>query len=387
MKSFQSESVNTETFKSVTGLTTVMSELSGIVGSNNVVLERVISGDDGGSDTFHSSSDHLSNSSKELELFVSGGSGSGVLLSESGTHVDAEVEEVGVSVDLLVGLGNEEFLFKDALFHLFKVVLEVLLVLGEVSDGLLELGLEFKEVLLGNGFFLVVVSKGVFDVGEELLEHTSDSFNGTSVEEHVNFRSGHLGEHSNDWGILGSFSDLDTGLEEHLGVGGQLDKGGFLSNEIVKEVDGTIDNREGTSVVSNSLDVKGMAFLSSGGSSGKGGSGVGKVLDGLGKVDLSLISGGGAGSKVIRSSSEASLTFGNLVVSELLLFHAGSVVPGKHGVVLRLLISDLVFELVEESLNVGKWATSLDLSFDLSEEVTEVTTVESVELSGLDSEA
>jgi hypothetical protein len=90
---------------------------------------------------------------------------------------------------------------------------------------------------------------------------------------------------------------------------------------------------------------------------------------------------------VVRSSSESGFTFSDFGVSETLFFHTRSVVSGEHSIVVSLFISDLVFKLVEESLNVGKWATGLDLSFDLSEEVTEVTTVESVELSGLDSEA
>jgi hypothetical protein len=291
MKSFQSESVNTETFKGITFITTLHFELSGIIGLDNIVLERVISGDNGGTNTFHSSSDHLSNGSEEFKFFVSGGSSSFVLSSESGTHGDGESEELTVSVDLFVGFGNKEFFFKNALGHFLKMIFEVLLVLLEISDGLFKLGFEFKEVLLGNTFFLVVISEGFFDVGEELLEHRSDSFNGTSVEEHVVFRGGHLGEHSDDWGILGSFSDLDTGLEELLGVGRELDKGGFLSNEIVKEGDGTIDNREGTSVIGNSGNVKGVTFFSSGGSSSEGGSGVSEILNGLGEINFGLISG------------------------------------------------------------------------------------------------
>jgi len=379
--------VNTETFEGITLVSTIMSESIVLVGSDWGVLERVISGNDGGTDTFKSSSDHLSNGGEEFHLFVSGGSSSGVLLSEGGAHLDGEVQEVGVSVDLLFGLGNEEFLFKDALGHFFEMVLKLLLHSHKVSDGLFKSGLEGEISLLGSVFFGVVVSEGVLDVGEELVEHTSDSLDSGDVKEHIVLGSGHLGEHSDDWSVVLGKLDLDTGLEELFGVSGELDEGSFFSDEIVKEAEGTVDNGEGTFVIGDSSDVKVVTFFSSLGGSGKGGSGGGKVGDGVSEIDLGLISGLGAGGEMVGGSSEGRLTFGDFTLSEGLLFDAVSVVSGEHGIVLSLLVSDLVFELVEKSFDVGKWSTGLDLGLDLGEEVGEGWVVEGVQLSGLESEA
>jgi hypothetical protein len=178
---------------------------------------------------------------------------------------------------------------------------------------------------------------------------------------------------------------LDTGLEELLGVGGELDEGSFFSDEIVKESDGTVNNGEGTSVLGDSLDVKTVTFLSSGGSGGKGGSVVGEVLDGVGEVNLGFISGGGASGEMVRSSSEGGVTFVNFVSSESLLFSARSLVSGKHTIMLSLFGSDLVLKFIKESFNVGEWATGFDLGLDLSEEVGEAGVVEGVQLSGLES--
>jgi hypothetical protein len=121
----------------------------------------------------------------------------------------------------------------------------------------------------------------------------------------------------------------------------------------------------------DSLDVKGVTFLSSSGSGGKGSSGVGEVLDGLGKIDLSLISGLGAGGEVVGGSSEGRFTFVNFVVSEGLFFITTGTVSSKHTVMLSLFLVDLVFELVEESFNVGKWTAGLDLRFDFGKQVSE----------------
>jgi hypothetical protein len=194
-----------------------------------------------------------------------------------------------------------------------------------------------------------------------------------------------LGEHSDDGGIVSGKLDLDTGLEELLGVGGELDEGSFFSDEIVKESDGTVNNGEGTSVLGDSLDVKSVTFLSSGSGGGKGGSVVGEVLDGVGEVNLGLISGGGASGEMVRSSSEGGVTFVNFVSSESLLFSARSLVSGKHTIMLSLFSSDLVLKFIKESFNVGEWATGFDLGLDLGEEVGEAGVVEGVQLSGLES--
>jgi hypothetical protein len=364
-----------------------MFERFNFIGSDFSIVERVISGNNGRTETFKSSSDHFSNGTEELELFVSGGGSGGVLFSESGAHRDGKGKELAVSVDLLRSFGDKELLFKDALGHFFEMVFELLLHSHKVSDGLFESGSKGEIGLLGHVLFLVVVSKGVLDVLQKLVEHTSNSLNSGDVKEHIVLSGGHLGEHSDDWSIRAGELDLDTGLKELFGVGGELDEGSILSNEIVEEVDGTLDNRHSTSVMGDSLDVKGVTFLSSSGSGGKGSSGVGEVLDGLGKIDLSLISGLGAGGEVVGGSSEGRFTFVNFVVSEGLFFITAGAVSSKHTVMLSLFLVDLVFELVEESFNVGEWTAGLDLRFDLSEEVGEGWVVDGVQLSGLESEA
>ena len=45
-----------------------------------------------------------------------------------------------------------------------------------------------------------------------------------------------------------------------------------------------------------------------------------------------------------------------------------------------LFFSDLTFEVIKETFNVGKWGTGFDLFFDLSKEVTEVSGLEGIEL-------
>merc|ERR1711990_218300 len=113
MKSSRSESVNTETLEGITFITTGVLELSGFITSNFFVVERVISGDNRGSESLESSSDHLSDSDEELKFFLSGGSSGSVLSDEGITHLDGEGEEVSVSGDLLFGLGDEELFFED----------------------------------------------------------------------------------------------------------------------------------------------------------------------------------------------------------------------------------------------------------------------------------
>jgi hypothetical protein len=166
-------------------------------------------------------------------------------------------------------------------------------------------------------------------------------------------------------------------------MGRELDEGSFLSDEIVKETHSTTDDGEGTSVLGDSLDVEGVTFLSSSGSRSERNSGGGEVGNGLSKIDFSLIPGLGAGGEMVGGHSEGSLTFSDFTVSECLLFFARSVVSSEHGIVLSLLSSDLVFKFVEESFDVGKWATSLDLSFDLSKQVTERVALEGVKLAAV----
>ena len=121
-----------------------MSEGVSFISINGFVVEGVISGDNGGSKAIESSSDHLSNGTEELEFFVSGGGGSFVLSSEGGAHSDRELKKLGVSVDLLVGLGNKRdvYLGVEGYSGLSRLPLDLTLDLGirfETPAGLFQI--------------------------------------------------------------------------------------------------------------------------------------------------------------------------------------------------------------------------------------------------------
>jgi len=218
-----------------------------------------------------------------------------VFFNESGAHFSGEFEKSRVSGDLFSGFGDEKLFFKDTLGHFFKMIFKVNFVSFEVSNRFFELGFKGVERVLGSSFVVGEFSERVFDVAEELFEHTSDSANGTSVKEHVEFGGGHLGEESNDWGVVVSEVDFDTRLEEEGGVGRELNERSFFSNHIIEDTEGTFDNAHGVSVVSSSGNKESVFFSSGGGSNGKGGFGVGDVLDGVSKINFGFISGVFAG--------------------------------------------------------------------------------------------
>ena len=98
-------------------------------------------------------------------------------------------------------------------------------------------------------------------------------------------------------------------------------------------------------------------LLSSLGGSGQSSGGVSDILDGLGQIDFSLISGCLTGSALVVGSSESSTTLIDFIVSEVLLLGARVLVSVKHFIVLSLFLMNLFFELVEESFDVAKWST------------------------------
>jgi hypothetical protein len=108
--------------------------------------------------------------------------------------------------------------------HFFNVILKKDFVLFEFPDGLFKLGFEVLVVLFFGVFSVGVINKRSFDVIEKLVEHGLDSVNGTGIEEHVNFRGGHLGEKSNNGGIMLGETNLDTGLKHLHGMGRELDE-------------------------------------------------------------------------------------------------------------------------------------------------------------------
>jgi len=218
-----------------------------------------------------------------------------VFFNESGAHFSGEFEKGRVSGDLFRGFGDEKLFFKDTLGHFFKMIFEVNFVGHEISNGFFEFGFKGVERVLSSGFVVGEFTEGVFDVVEELFKHTSNSANGTSVKEHIEFGGGHLGEESNNWGVVVSEVDFDTRLEEEGGVGRELGKGSFFNTHVVEDTEGTFDNAHGVSVVRSSGNKERVFFSSGGGSDGKGGFGVGDVLDGVSKINFGFISGVFAG--------------------------------------------------------------------------------------------
>ena len=70
----------------------------------------------------------------------------------------------------------------------------------KISEGLFEFTFEDFESRLGSGFFSFVFSKGGGDGVVDGLNSSSNSFNGSFIKEHIEFRSSHLSEHSNNRG-------------------------------------------------------------------------------------------------------------------------------------------------------------------------------------------
>jgi hypothetical protein len=75
---------------------------------------------------------------------------------------------------------------------------------------------------------------------------------------------------------------------------------------------------------------------------------------------------------MVFGSGKSRLSFSNFSSSEMIFFYAGSFVSGKHSSVSFLFIMDLLSKFIKKSINIGKWSASSNLGFDLSEEVTEV---------------
>ena len=199
--------------------------------------------------------------------------------------------------------------------HFFNVILKKDFVLFEFPDGLFKFGFEVLEVLNFGVFSVAVINKRSFDVIEKLVEHGLDSVNGTGIEEHVNFRSGHLSEESNNWGVMLGKTNFDTGLKHLHGVRRKLDEVS-INNHVIKNSEGTFDNAHGSSMVRRSGLEKFVFTFSSGNGGSKSGSGVSNILDSTFKSNFSLIQRGFAGSEVVGSSSEGGLAFNDFTISE-----------------------------------------------------------------------
>ena len=180
---------------------------------------------------------------------------------------------------------------------------KVLLVGLQFRDGHFKFGFQGVERILSGGFVIREISKGFFDVTVELFKHSSYSTNSSRVKEHIEFRGGHLGEESNDWGVVVGKVNFDTSSKEEGSMLRKLSEGSFFSYEIVEDTEGTFDNTHGVSMVTNSLSKERVFFTSDGSSNGKGGFGVGDVDDGLSKINFGFVSGVFTGSEMVGSSS------------------------------------------------------------------------------------
>jgi len=226
-----------------------------------------------------------------------------MFFNESSTHFSGKSEEVGVSGDFFRRFSNKKFFFKDALGHFFKMIFEVLFVGLQFRNGSFEFGFKSVVGILSSRFVVGEFSKRVFDVVVELFKHTSNSANGTSIKEHIEFRSGHLGEESNDWSVVVRKVNFDTSSKEEGSVLRELSEGTFFSDHIVEDTEGTFDNTHGVSVIRSSGNKESVFFFSGCGGNSKSGFRVGDVLDGLSKINFGFISGVFTGGEVVRGSS------------------------------------------------------------------------------------
>jgi len=83
---------------------------------------------------------------------------------------------------------------------------------------------------------------------------------------------------------------------------------------------------------------------------------------------------------VVGGSSKTGFTFFDFSHSEFFFTSARGTVSSEHFVVFSLFFSNLSFEVIEETFDVGEWGTESDLFFDLGKEVTEVSGLEGTEL-------
>jgi len=97
--------------------------------------------------------------------------------------------------------------------------------------------------------------------------------------------------------------NFDTSSKKERSVLGELSKGSFFSNHIIKNTEGTFDNGHSVSVVLSSSNVKSMFFLSGISGNSKSGLGVSDILDSLSEINFGFISGVFAGREVVGSSS------------------------------------------------------------------------------------
>jgi hypothetical protein len=195
------------------------------------------------------------------------------------------------------------------------VVLKKNFVFFKLSDGLFKFGFEVSEVFNFGVFSVGVINKRSFDVIEKLVEHGFDSVNGTGIEEHVDFRGGHLGEESNNWSIMLGETNFDTSLKHLHGMSRKLDEV-RTNNHVIKDGEGTFNNVHGGFMVLRSRLEEFMFLFSSGSSGSKGSSGVGNILDGHIKSNFSLVQRRFTCSEVVGSSSEGGFTFDDFSFSE-----------------------------------------------------------------------
>jgi len=121
------------------------------------------------------------------------------------------------------------------------------------------------------------------------LDSSSNSFNGGFVKEHIEFRSSHLSEHSNNRSHGSGLVNFERGFG-HLGsMFGELDEGSIFSYEIIKESESTTDNSKSISVVRNSSNVDGMTGSSLSSGDIKGSLGIDDILFGVININVCFL--------------------------------------------------------------------------------------------------
>jgi len=316
----------------------------------------------------HSLLGELSDDSKKISLLISTFSGNFVRDSERFAHSGGGVEHLSVSGDFLLGGGHDDTFLKDASVHVIDVTRESGFEGSKLSEGLFEVSRNGVELLLESGFSTLEGVEVNSDGTDHIGHHLSDSVNSRLVNKDIFLRGGHLGEEGDDWGVGVHDVDKGTGLDEVHGVGRELDKGSFTSNEFVKEVHGVTENGDGVLMSLLFGEESSVLGISDGGELGKGRLGIDLVFLVDTEIDLSSGERSGAGSVMLLGSVVSISTVLDLFGSESDLLGAVGLLDGPHSVVLSLFGSDLSVESLDGVEDSSEGSSEGDLGLDLGEE-------------------
>merc|ERR1719498_586065 len=206
----------------------------------------------------------LLDDSKKISLLISTFGGNFVLGLEGVAHLGGGVEHFSVSGDFLSGGSHDDTFLKDASVHVIDVTGESSFKGSELSKGLFEVSRYTIVLFLEGGFSGLEGVEVDSDGTHHVSHHLSNSVNSRFVNKDIFFRSGHLGEHGDDWGVGVHDVDHGTGLDKSHSLLGKLDEGSFTSNKLVKEIHGVTKNGDGVLVSLLFTEESGVLGVSNG---------------------------------------------------------------------------------------------------------------------------